>query len=68
MLIALVIYTVANFATSFAPEIASFTVFRILAAAEATCFLVVGATICGDLYVVVRMPFQNDCRMKQTQY
>ncbi|TVY40157.1 Itaconate transport protein [Lachnellula occidentalis] len=52
VLIALVIYTLANLATSFSPEIASFTVFRILAALEATCFLVVGASICGDLYVV----------------
>lgn len=50
----MIIFTLANCGASFAPEFASFTTFRVLAASVATCFLVVGITICGDLYAVVK--------------
>lgn len=48
--VAAVTFTAFSAATAAAPNLASYFVFRMLNAFQGTCFLIVGATVIGDIY------------------
>ena len=48
--VAAVTFTGFSAGSALAPDLASFFVFRMLTAFQGTCFLIVGATVIGDIY------------------
>ncbi len=50
MSVATVTFTAFSAGNALAPNLASFFVFRMLTAFQGTCFLIVGATVIGDIY------------------
>lgn len=47
---ACVTFTAFSIGNALAPNLASFFIFRMLSAFQGTCFLIVGATVIGDIY------------------
>lgn len=50
LLLAVVSFTAFSAANALAPNLASYFIFRMLTAFNGTCFLIVGATVIGDIY------------------
>ncbi|KAK5172768.1 uncharacterized protein LTR77_002888 [Saxophila tyrrhenica] len=50
LVVACITFTAFSAGNALAPNLAAFFVFRILTAIQGTCFLIVGATVLGDIY------------------
>jgi MFS family permease len=50
LLTAVISFTAFSAANAVAPDLASYFIFRMLTAFQGTCFLIVGATVIGDIY------------------